>query len=76
MVDGGDLYIPLAGDLSVEVQGGFDEVRASMGDRKTFGLTVATLVTGRNKATPVAKLIHGGKALNILNEGAVDSGTD
>ena len=43
VIDGGQLHIPLASDFGIDVQGCFDEVRASVGHRKPLGLALAAL---------------------------------
>ncbi len=74
VIDGRDLWIPKASDLSVEKGGGLDQVGAGLGDMQATGLGLAALGAKGDHATPAAKVAQGREAQDVADEGDVDGG--
>ena len=71
MVDGGELGIPLASDVGIEKERGFDEVGTRLRDMLSFGLGRTALVRSGDHTSPLAKAVDIGKAVDSVNEGPV-----
>ncbi len=71
VVDGGDLRVPLASDIGMEVGILLDQIGASLGDVQALGFTIRTLAAVGNQAVPAPELPRRAKALRVLDEAGI-----
>ncbi len=74
VVDSGNLGIPLARHISIQVGVLLDQVRPGLGDVQSFALTAATLLAVRHHARPATEEFRRGEALGITDQAGIDSG--
>jgi hypothetical protein len=75
VIDSRQLHISEPADMSVEIEGGFDEIGTGFGQGEALGFAFTTLVGGRNDATPLTECGHRVKTVDSLDEGNVGGGT-
>jgi hypothetical protein len=74
VVNGSDLRVVGACDLGVEESSAFEEIRASLGNRKAAGTSLTGLVAGGDEARPGEEVVDRGETLDVADEGDEDSG--